>query len=85
VLIKIKDTKDVERWVNPSYIRVVRGKKAVTEIWVQGMATPILVSHSADEVAAVVNAAGAGDAPYIAENDDVNNGTDVATFLTLLS
>ncbi len=83
MLIKIKDNKGIERWVNPSYIRVVRGKKAVTEIWVQGQATPILVTFSADEVAAVVNAAGASDPPILPDAPLADDGT--AAFLTLLS
>lgn len=57
MLFKVKDIKGDERWINPTYVRLIRSRKNKTEIWVAGNNVAIYVDRELDEVAAVINAA----------------------------
>jgi len=57
MLFKVKDIKGDERWINPTYVRLIRRRKNKTEIWVAGNNVAIYIDRELDEVAAVINAA----------------------------
>ncbi|MEM9066326.1 MAG: hypothetical protein AAGB51_12640 [Planctomycetota bacterium] len=57
MLFKVTDIKGDTRWINPTYVRLIRERKNRTEIWVAGNSVAIYVDRPLDEVANVINAA----------------------------
>ncbi len=82
MLFKVRDHKGTERWINPTYVRLLRARKNKTEMHVSGETMPIYLTQPMDTVAQVVNASmpladlSAGENP---------GGDDDSDFLTLLA
>ncbi|MCC6285162.1 MAG: hypothetical protein IT439_07670 [Phycisphaerales bacterium] len=73
MLVKFTDVKDVNYWVNPLHVKMLREKKGLTEIFIvynPGWAAPSFkVKQSAEEVAALLDAA-MPDAGALVPDDD---------------
>jgi len=57
MLFKVTDIKGDDRWINPTYVRLIRWRRKKTELWIAGQNHAIYVDRPLDDVASVVNAA----------------------------
>ncbi len=81
MLFKVRDHKGTERWINPTYVRLLRDRKGKTEIWVAGQNHAVFVEHPMDKVADVVNSAMPIVDALPAESPDAADQTEMLTLL----
>ena len=81
MLFKVRDHKGTERWINPTYVRLLRARKDKTEIWVAGQNHAIYLDQPMDKVANVVNAAMPIVDALPAESPDAADQTEMLTLL----